>query len=71
MTHPSPSLPLFHAGKLTVSNKLWSTGSIIGAAAGGASFLLLLLLAGVYAYRLKKRGERASKHKNHFGTLRF
>uniref|UniRef100_A0A2K2AZ28 non-specific serine/threonine protein kinase n=1 Tax=Populus trichocarpa TaxID=3694 RepID=A0A2K2AZ28_POPTR len=47
-------------GKLTVSNKLWSTGSIIGAAAGGASFLLLLLLAGVYAYRLKKRRERAT-----------
>uniref|UniRef100_A0A3N7EVB0 non-specific serine/threonine protein kinase n=1 Tax=Populus trichocarpa TaxID=3694 RepID=A0A3N7EVB0_POPTR len=46
-------------GKPSVSNKLWSTGSIIGAAAGGASFLLLLLLAGVYAYRLKKRGERA------------
>ncbi|XP_024455809.2 leucine-rich repeat receptor protein kinase HPCA1 [Populus trichocarpa] len=56
-------------GKPSVSNKLWSTGSIIGAAAGGASFLLLLLLAGVYAYRLKKRGERASKHKNHFGYL--
>uniref|UniRef100_A0A3N7EUZ4 non-specific serine/threonine protein kinase n=1 Tax=Populus trichocarpa TaxID=3694 RepID=A0A3N7EUZ4_POPTR len=51
--------PYFDAGKPSVSNKLWSTGSIIGAAAGGASFLLLLLLAGVYAYRLKKRGERA------------
>uniref|UniRef100_A0A3N7EV46 non-specific serine/threonine protein kinase n=1 Tax=Populus trichocarpa TaxID=3694 RepID=A0A3N7EV46_POPTR len=56
-------------GKLTVSNKLWSTGSIIGAAAGGASFLLLLLLAGVYAYRLKKRRERASEQKNHFAYL--
>ncbi|KAI5593130.1 hypothetical protein BDE02_04G197800 [Populus trichocarpa] len=56
-------------GKPTVSNKLWSTGSIIGAAAGGASFLLLLLLAGVYAYRLKKRRERASEQKNHFAYL--
>ncbi|KAI5593138.1 hypothetical protein BDE02_04G198300 [Populus trichocarpa] len=56
-------------GKPTVSNKLWSTGSIIGAAAGGASFLLLLLLAGVYAYRLKKRRERASEQKNPFAYL--
>eukprot|EP00258_Populus_trichocarpa_P039785 XP_024455804.1 probable leucine-rich repeat receptor-like protein kinase At5g49770 isoform X3 [Populus trichocarpa] len=56
-------------GKPTVSNKLSIIGSIIGAAAGGASFLLILLLAGVYAYRQKKRRERASKHKNHFAYL--
>jgi uncharacterized protein (DUF2062 family) len=71
MTHPSPSLPLFQAGNPTESNKLSIIGSIIGAAAGGASFLLILLLAGLYAYHQKKRRERASKHKNHFGTLRF
>ncbi|XP_034926704.1 leucine-rich repeat receptor protein kinase HPCA1 isoform X2 [Populus alba] len=56
-------------GKPAVSNKLPIIGGIVGAAAGGASFLLLLLLAGVYAYRLKKRRERASKHKNHFAYL--
>nr|XP_034926705.1 probable leucine-rich repeat receptor-like protein kinase At5g49770 isoform X2 [Populus alba] len=47
-------------GKPAVSNKLPIIGGIVGAAAGGASFLLLLLLAGVYAYRLKKRRERAT-----------
>ncbi|XP_034891374.1 leucine-rich repeat receptor protein kinase HPCA1 isoform X2 [Populus alba] len=56
-------------GKPAVSNKLPIIGGIVGAAAGGASFLLLLLLAGVYAYRLKKRRERACKHKNHFAYL--
>ncbi|XP_073264581.1 leucine-rich repeat receptor protein kinase HPCA1 isoform X1 [Populus alba] len=61
--------PYFDAGKPAVSNKLPIIGGIVGAAAGGASFLLLLLLAGVYAYRLKKRRERASKHKNHFAYL--
>lgn len=52
--------PYFDAGKPAVSNKLPIIGGIVGAAAGGASFLLLLLLAGVYAYRLKKRRERAT-----------
>ncbi|KAL9390720.1 hypothetical protein Peur_014640 [Populus x canadensis] len=59
----------YFSGEPTVPNKFSSTGSIIGAAAGGASFLLLLLLAGVYAYRQKKRRERASEMKNHFACL--
>ncbi|KAG5229408.1 leucine-rich repeat receptor protein [Salix suchowensis] len=56
-------------GKPTVPDKLSRTGSLIGAVAGGASFLLLLLLAGVYAYRQKKRRERPSEQENHFAYL--
>ncbi|KAJ6342999.1 hypothetical protein OIU78_010841 [Salix suchowensis] len=59
----------YSAGKPTVPDKLSRTGSLIGAVAGGASFLLLLLLAGVYAYRQKKRRERPSEQENHFAYL--
>ncbi|KAB5574526.1 hypothetical protein DKX38_001720 [Salix brachista] len=59
----------YSAGEPTVPNKVSSTGSVIGAVAGVASFLLLLLLSGVYAYRQKKRRERASEQKNHFEYL--
>ncbi|KAM7470168.1 hypothetical protein LguiA_008351 [Lonicera macranthoides] len=44
-----------------------NTGIIIGAAAAvGAGLLLLLLLAGFYAYRQKKRAERADHQNNPF-----
>ncbi|KAB5574522.1 hypothetical protein DKX38_001716 [Salix brachista] len=56
-------------GKPTVPDKVSRTGSLFGAVAGGASFLLLLLLAGVYAYRQKKRRERPSEQENHFAYL--
>ncbi|KAJ6715601.1 LEUCINE-RICH REPEAT RECEPTOR-LIKE PROTEIN KINASE-RELATED [Salix viminalis] len=59
----------YSAGEPTVPNKVSSIGSVIGAVAGVASFLLLLLLAGVYAYRQKKRRERASEQKNHFAYM--
>ncbi|KAK7843348.1 putative leucine-rich repeat receptor-like protein kinase [Quercus suber] len=41
-------------------------GVIIGAAVGGTVLLLLLLLAGVYAFRQKRRAERASEQLNPF-----
>ncbi|GLT44523.1 hypothetical protein SLA2020_184120 [Shorea laevis] len=43
-----------------------TTGIIIGAAVGGAVLLLLSLLAGVYAFRQKKKAERASLESNPF-----
>ncbi|KAL5786886.1 hypothetical protein ACOSP7_003835 [Xanthoceras sorbifolium] len=48
------------AGESTGSNNSTSIGVIIGAAAGGCVLLFLLLLAGVYAYRQKKRAEKAN-----------
>ncbi|KAK6263918.1 hypothetical protein SCA6_019352 [Theobroma cacao] len=38
----------------------------IGAAAGASVLFLLLVLAGIYAYRQKKRAERATKESNPF-----
>ncbi|GMY05130.1 leucine-rich repeat receptor protein kinase HPCA1-like isoform X1, partial [Fagus crenata] len=43
-----------------------SIGIIIGATAGGTVLLLLVLVAGVYAFRQKKRAERASDQLNPF-----
>ncbi|KAH7520884.1 hypothetical protein FEM48_Zijuj08G0193000 [Ziziphus jujuba var. spinosa] len=43
-----------------------SIGIIIGAAAGGSVLVLLLLLAGVYAFRQKRRAERSSEISNPF-----
>uniref|UniRef100_A0A2N9EYE2 non-specific serine/threonine protein kinase n=1 Tax=Fagus sylvatica TaxID=28930 RepID=A0A2N9EYE2_FAGSY len=43
-----------------------SIGIIIGAAAGGTVLLLLVLVAGVYAFRQKRRAERASDQLNPF-----
>lgn len=43
-----------------------NTGIIIGAAAGGSALVLLLLLAGLYAYRQKKKAERATEQNNPF-----
>ncbi|KAH7576051.1 hypothetical protein JRO89_XS02G0282400 [Xanthoceras sorbifolium] len=48
------------AGESTGSNNSTSIGVIIGAAAGGCVLLFLLLLAGVCAYRQKKRAEKAN-----------
>ncbi|KAH9684316.1 protein kinase domain-containing protein [Citrus sinensis] len=47
----------YFAGKSGGTNKLTSIGFTIGAAAAGCVILLLLLLAGVYAYRQKRRAE--------------
>ncbi|KAL5856377.1 hypothetical protein ACOSQ3_003835 [Xanthoceras sorbifolium] len=47
-------------GETIRSEKSTSIGIIIGAAAGGCVFLILLLLAGVYAYRQKRRAEKAN-----------
>ncbi|KAF3440645.1 hypothetical protein FNV43_RR18929 [Rhamnella rubrinervis] len=43
-----------------------SIGIIIGAAAGGSVLVLLLLLAGVYAFRQKRRAEGYSEQSNPF-----
>nr|XP_023895140.1 probable leucine-rich repeat receptor-like protein kinase At5g49770 [Quercus suber] len=48
------------------TKKSLSIGVIIGAAVGGTVLLLLLLLAGVYAFRQKRRAERASEQLNPF-----
>ncbi|XP_073139436.1 leucine-rich repeat receptor protein kinase HPCA1-like isoform X2 [Henckelia pumila] len=45
-----------------------STTIIIGVAVGGAVLLLLLLLAGLYAFRQKRRAETADKKNDPFAT---
>ncbi|GLU06079.1 hypothetical protein SLE2022_231420 [Rubroshorea leprosula] len=50
----------------TKNSKKSTTGIIIGAAVGGSVLLLLLLFAGVYAFRQKKKAERASLESNPF-----
>ncbi|GAV77368.1 Pkinase domain-containing protein/LRR_1 domain-containing protein [Cephalotus follicularis] len=50
----------------TGSNNSSSIGIIIGATVGGCVLLLLLLLAGVYAFRQKKRAQRATEKNNPF-----
>lgn len=50
------------------SNKSSSSiGIIIGAAVGGSLLFLLLLLAGFYAFRQKKKAEKAAKQMDPFG----
>ncbi|KAK0589766.1 hypothetical protein LWI29_018258 [Acer saccharum] len=57
------------AGDSTGSNKSTSIGIIIGAAVGGSVLLFLLLLAGVYAYRQKRKAERATdQNQNPFAS---
>ncbi|KAI9176858.1 hypothetical protein LWI28_007923 [Acer negundo] len=51
---------LHFTGETRKSEKSASIGVIIGAAAGGCVLLLLLVLAGVYAYRQKRRAEKAN-----------
>jgi uncharacterized protein (DUF2062 family) len=60
---------LHHFEVSTESKKSMGIGIIIGAAAGGTVLLLLLLLAGVYAFRQKRRAERASDQLNPFGKI--
>lgn len=50
----------------TTSKKSSNIGVIIGAAAGGFVLLLLLALVGVYAFRQKKRAEKATEQSNPF-----
>ncbi|KAL1831870.1 hypothetical protein ACET3Z_001521 [Daucus carota] len=52
----------------TDSHKSISMGVLIGAALGGSLILLLLIFAGVYAYRQKRRAERADKKNNPFAS---
>ncbi|KAL6329194.1 hypothetical protein AAG906_014803 [Vitis piasezkii] len=49
-------------------NKSSNTGIIIGAAVGGSLLVLLLLFAGVYAFRQKRRAERATEQSNPFAN---
>ncbi|KAG6408645.1 hypothetical protein SASPL_131663 [Salvia splendens] len=60
------SYPYF-AG-LQASSKKSSSGIIIGAAAGGSILVLLLLMAGVYAYRQRKRADTADKKNDPFAA---
>ncbi|KAL6964526.1 hypothetical protein U1Q18_035576 [Sarracenia purpurea var. burkii] len=50
------------------SNKSSNTGIIIGAVVGCSVLVLLALLAGVYAFRQKRRTERADKVNNPFAS---
>ncbi|KAF5947137.1 hypothetical protein HYC85_017365 [Camellia sinensis] len=66
---------VFHAamygnfeGSAGTNKKSSSTGIIIGAAVGGSVLLLLSLLAGIYAFRQKRRAEIADKQNNPFAS---
>ncbi|KAK3419482.1 hypothetical protein EUGRSUZ_G00039 [Eucalyptus grandis] len=50
----------------TTLKKSSNIGVIVGAAAGGFALLLLLALVGVYAFRQKKRAEKAAEQSNPF-----
>lgn len=63
------SIYVFSGESTTGSQKSSSTGIIIGAAVGAIALVLLLILAGVYAYRQKRRAERADKKNNPFGKI--
>ncbi|GKV03110.1 hypothetical protein SLEP1_g15473 [Rubroshorea leprosula] len=51
------------------NSKISTTGIIFGAVGGGSLLLLLSLLAGVYAFRQKKKAERPSIESNPFVGL--
>ncbi|KAK3419484.1 hypothetical protein EUGRSUZ_G00041 [Eucalyptus grandis] len=51
------------------SKKSTNIGVIIGAAAGGFVLLMLLALVGVYAFRQKKRAEKATEQRNPFVVI--
>ncbi|XP_047982293.1 leucine-rich repeat receptor protein kinase HPCA1-like isoform X2 [Salvia hispanica] len=53
---------------LQASSKKSSSGIIIGAAAGGSVLVLLLLMAGVYAYRQRKRADTADRRNDPFAA---
>lgn len=48
------------------TTKSSSTGVIVGAAVGGSVLLLLAIIAGLYAFRFKKRAEKADRLNNPF-----
>ncbi|XVE89312.1 hypothetical protein DITRI_Ditri19aG0192300 [Diplodiscus trichospermus] len=55
-----------HFSDQPAESKKSSVAIIIGAAAGASVLFLLLALAGIYAYRQKKKAERATKESNPF-----
>ncbi|KAK6263924.1 hypothetical protein SCA6_019358 [Theobroma cacao] len=55
-----------HFSDEPANSKKSSIATKIGAAAGASVLFLLLVLAGTYAYRQKKRAERATKESNPF-----
>ncbi|EPS61254.1 hypothetical protein M569_13543, partial [Genlisea aurea] len=57
----------YFAGLAAGSHKS-NTGIIIGAAAGGSVLFLLLLIAGIYAFREKRRAETASRKNDPFAS---
>lgn len=63
------SYPYFAGLTAATSKKSSSTGIIIGAAVGGVVLVVLLLVAGVYAFRQKRRAETATKQNDPFGII--
>ena len=63
----SLSLSLSHPKDSAGTKKSSNTGIVIGAAVGGSVLALLSLLVGIYAFRQKRRAERADKVNNPFG----
>lgn len=61
--------PYFYGKEATIpkSSNSVSIGVIVGAAAGGLVLVLLLAFAGIYAYRQKRRADKASERSNVFG----
>ncbi|XP_073041595.1 leucine-rich repeat receptor protein kinase HPCA1-like [Primulina eburnea] len=58
----------YFAGQAAGKGHSFSTTIIIGVAIGGSVLLLLLLLAGLYAFRQKRRAETAAKKTDPFAT---
>ncbi|CAA0840062.1 Leucine-rich repeat protein kinase family protein [Striga hermonthica] len=58
----------YFAGQGERSHKSSSTGVIVGATVGGAVLFLLLVIAGVYAFRQKRRAESAAKKSDPFAA---
>ncbi|KAL2460627.1 Leucine-rich repeat protein kinase family protein [Abeliophyllum distichum] len=58
----------YFADLATGPSKSLSSAIIIGAAVGGSILFLLLLIAGVYAFRQKRRAEVASKKNDPFAS---